>query len=392
MADTADVIVIGAGVHGASLAFHLASRGVRVTVVERAGVAAGATGRSSGLVRVYYDLLAEARLGWEAQAWFREWDQRVGGECGFTVTGFLWIEPAAHLDRVKANSASHRAIGVDSTVVDADEIRRLAPGLAAEDDVAAYEPNSGYADPSMTAASFMAAAKARGARLMTGAEVTAIHQTGGRVTGIATTKGDVDAPVIVNAAGGWARRVGALAGMDLPLRIWRHDTGYIGVPATVPGPIPVVIDVANEMYFRPEGGDMVLVGLEDDNQIGRDDPDRDTADAAADFQDRAAERIIRRVPGMIDGAFRISHSGQDGLTPDQRAILGPVGSQGPDGFFLDCGHSGTGFKTAPVVGLGMSEWILDGAPQSADLTPFAFSRYAGGKLLRGEHGEETTWK
>ncbi len=392
MADTADVIVIGAGVHGASLAFHLASRGVRVTVVERAGVAAGATGRSSGLVRVYYDLLAEARLGWEAQAWFREWDQRVGGECGFTVTGFLWIEPAAHLDRVKANSASHRAIGVDSTVVDADEIRRLAPGLAAEDDVAAYEPNSGYADPSMTAASFMAAAKARGARLMTGAEVTAIHQTGGRVTGIATTKGDVDAPVIVNAAGGWARRVGALAGMDLPLRIWRHDTGYIGVPATVPGPIPVVIDVANEMYFRPEGGDMVLVGLEDDNQIGRDDPDRDTADAAADFQDRAAERIIRRVPGMIDGAFRISHSGQDGLTPDQRAILGPVGSQGPDGFFLDCGHSGTGFKTAPVVGLGMSEWILDGAPQSADLTPFAFSRYAEGKLLRGEHGEETTWK
>ncbi len=392
MADTADVIVIGAGVHGASLAFHLASRGVRVTVVERASVAAGATGRSSGLVRVYYDLFAEASLGWKAQAWFREWGQRVGGECGFTVTGFLWIEPASRLDRVNANSASHRAMGVDSTVLDADDIRRVAPGFAVADEVAVYEPYSGHADPSMTTASLISAAKARGARLMTGAEVTAIRQTGGRVTGVSTTKGDVDAPVIVNAAGGWARRVGALAGMDLPIRIWRHDTGYIGVPASVPWRFPVVIDVANEMYFRPEGGDMVLVGLEDDNQIGRDDPDRDTADAAADFQDRAAERIVRRVPGMIDGAFRISHSGQDGLTPDQRAILGPVGSQGPDGFFLDCGHSGTGFKTAPVVGLGMSEWILDGAPQSADLTPFAFSRYAEGKLLRGEHGEETTWK
>jgi sarcosine oxidase subunit beta len=392
MADIADVIVIGAGVHGASLAFHLASRGVSVTIVERASVAAGATGRSSGLVRVYYDLLAEARLGWEAQAWFRNWDERVGGDCGFTVTGFLWIEPAARLDRVVANSASHRAMGVDSTVVDADEMRRLAPALLVGDEVAAYEPDSGYADPSMTTASLIAAAKAKGARLMTGAEVTAIHQAGGRVTGVSTTKGDVDAPVIVNAAGGWARRVGALAEMDLPLRIWRHDTGYLGVPASVPGRIPVVIDIANQMYFRPEGSDMVLIGLEDDGQIGGDDPDRDTADAAANFQDRAAERIIRRVPDMIDGAFRISHSGQDGLTPDQRSILGPVGNEGPAGLYLDCGHSGTGFKTAPAVGLGMAEWILDGEPRSADLAPFAFSRFAQGKLLRGEHGEETTWK
>jgi sarcosine oxidase subunit beta len=282
-------------------------------------------------------------------------------------------------------------MGVDSTVVDADEIRRIAPGFAVGDEVAAYEPNSGYADPSMTAASLIAAAKAKGARLMTGAEVTAIRQTGGRVTGVSTSKGDVDAPVIVNAAGGWAGRVGTLAGMDLPIQIWRHDTGYLGVPASVPGRIPVVIDIANQMYFRPEGSDMVLIGLEDDNQIGG-SPDRDTADAAANFRDRASERIIRRVPGLIDGDFRTSHSGQDGLTPDQRAILGPVGSQGPDGFYLDCGHSGTGFKTAPVVGLGMAEWILDGAPTSADLTPFAFSRYAEGRLLRGEHGEETTWK
>ena len=391
MADTADVIVIGAGVQGTSLAFHLASRGVRVVIVERATVAAGATGRSSGLVRVYYDLFAEARIAWQAQDWFRNWGERVGGECGFTVTGFLWIEPVSRLDRVQANSAAHRAIGVDSSVVDADEIRRLAPGFAVGDEVAAYEPDSGYADPSMTAASLIAAAKAKGARLLTGAEVTAIRQAGGRVTGVSTTKGDVDAPVIVNAAGGWAGRVGALAGMDLPIRVWRHDTGYLGVPASVPRPIPVVIDIANQMYFRPEGGEMVLIGLEDDNQIGG-SPDRDTADAAATFRDRASERIVRRVPGLIDGDFRTSHSGQDGLTPDQRAILGPAGSAGPEGFYLDCGHSGTGFKTAPVIGLGMAELILDGAAASVDIAPFAYERFAQGRLLRGEHGEETTWK
>jgi sarcosine oxidase, subunit beta len=388
MADTADVIVIGAGVQGSSLAFHLASRGASVIVVERATVAAGATGRSSGLVRVYYDLLAEARLAWAAQAWFREWGERVGGECGFTRTGFLWIEAAERIERVRANSASHRAMGVDSTVIDADEIRRLAPSLEVGDEVAAHEPESGYADPSMTATSLMAAAKARGTRLVQGAEVTAIHVAGGRVTGLDTTKGSFHAPVIVNAAGGWAKEVGALAGLDLPIDVWRHDTGYLGVPASVPRPIPVVIDIANAMYFRPEGSEMVLIGLEDDNQIGG-RPDRDTADAAPGFRDRAAERIVRRVPGLIEGTFRTAHSGQDGLTPDQRAILGPAG---PEGFYLDCGHSGTGFKTAPAVGLGMAELILDGAASSVDISPFGFGRFAAGRPLVGEHGEEVTWR
>jgi sarcosine oxidase subunit beta len=391
MADTADVIVIGAGVQGSSLAFHLASRGASVVAVERSVVAAGATGRSSGLVRVHYELLAEAKLAWAAQAWFREWGERVGGDCGFTATGFLWLEPAANRARLAANSAAHRALGVDSSIVEADEIRRLAPGLAISDEVAAYEPDSGYADPSMTAGSLVIAAKARGARLVQGAEVTAIHQTGGRVTGVATTKGSIDAPVVVNAAGGWAKRVGDLAGMDLPIRVWRHDTGYLGVPASVPRPIPVVIDNPNGMYFRPEGSEMVLVGLEDDNQIGG-SPDRDTSAAKPDFELRATERMIRRVPGLIDGDFRTSHSGQDGLTPDQRALLGGVGTAGPAGFYLDCGHSGTGFKTAPAIGLGMAELILDGAATSVDIEPFAYQRYLDDRPLVGEHGEAVLWR
>ncbi len=388
MTDTADVIVIGAGVQGASLAFHLASRGVRVIVLERTTAAAGATGRSSGLVRIYYDLLAEARLAWASYGWFADWETRVGGECGFTRTGFVWIEPAERVERVRANSSSHRAMGVDSSVLDADGIRSLFPGLEIKDEVAAYEPGSGYADPFMTAAGFLASAKQRGARLVPGAEVTAVRTAGGRVAGVDTTRGAVDAPVVVNAAGGWAGRVAALAGLDIPITVWRHDTGYLGVPASVARPIPVVIDIANAMYLRPEGGDMVLVGLEDDNQMGG-SPDRDTGDAKPDFRDRAAERVIRRIPGLIDGTFRTSHSGQDGLTPDQRPMLGAMG---PDGFYLDCGHSGTGFKTAPAVGLAMSELILDGAAGSVDIAPFVPSRFAEGRHLVGEHGEEKIWR
>ncbi len=389
MSDTADVIVIGAGVQGASLAFQLASRGVRVTVVERSTVAAGATGRSSGLVRMHYDLLAETRLAWASFPWFRDWAERVGGECGFTRTGFLWIEPAEGEDRLRRNVASHRALGIETSVVGADEIRRIAPALeVADGEVAAFEPQSGYADPSGTAAGFMRAARSHGAALVQGAEVTAIPVDGGRVTGVETSKGSFSAPAVVDVAGGWAARVAALAGLDVPVTVWRHDTGYLGVPASVPRPIPVVIDNAREMYVRPEGAELVLIGLEDESELDG-SPDRDTGDARPGFREVATERVVGRIPGLIDGTFRSAHSGQDGITPDQRPILGPAG---PDGFFLDCGHSGTGFKTAPAVGLAMAELILDGTATSVDISPFAFERFAAGRLLRGEHGGSPIWR
>ena len=389
MTDTADVIVIGAGVQGASLAFHLAARGASVVVIERSTVAAGASGRSSGLVRLHYHLLAETQLAWISFPYFRDWAERVGGDCGFTKTGFLWIEPASGGDRLRANVADHRALGIETSVVDAAEMRLIAPGLAVEDDeVAAYEPGSGYADPFGTTSGFMRAARDRGARLVQGAEVTAINVDGGRVTGVETSRGSFAAPVVVNAAGAWAGGMAALAGLEIPLTVWRHDTGYLGAPADVARPIPVVIDGAHQMYFRPEGAELVLIGLEDHSGIGG-SPDRDTSEAEPDFSERATERIIRRVPGLIEGTFRASHSGQDGLTPDQRPILGPAG---PDGFYLDCGHSGTGFKTAPAVGLAMSELILDGAASSVDIAPFTFERFAEGRLLVGEHGGELIWR
>ena len=391
MTDTADVIIIGAGVHGTSLAFHLAERGTSVIVLERAWIGAGATGRSSGLVRMHYDLLAETKLAWASFPYFTDWAQRVGGECGFTNTGFLWLEHGEGEARVRANVDSHRALGIDTTLVQADDIARLAPAMALDgDEVAAYEPASGYADPSVSATGFMRAAKAMGARLVQGAEVTSITTSddGTRVTGVGTTVGDVAAPIVVNAAGPWAAGVGAMVGLDVPVTVWRHDTGYIGVPVAAPRPIPVVIDNARSMYIRPEGGELLLIGLEDGSIIGG-SPDRDTATAEPGFSDVVTDRIVRRLPALADGTFRAAHSGQDGLTPDQRSILGQAG---PDGFYLDCGHSGTGFKTAPAIGLGMAELILDGVATSVDIAPFEPARFAEGRLLVGEHGGTPIWR
>ena len=389
MVETADVIVIGAGVQGASLAYHLAVRGVRPIVVERSTVAAGATGRSSGLVRMHYDLIAEARLAWTSYGWFRDWAQLVGGDCGFTRTGFLQLTRLEDADALRANVAAQRAIGVPTDVVDADVIRQLVPDVAVDDDeLAAHEPESGYADPAATATGFLQAARKLGATLVQGAEVTAIPVAGGRVAGVDTTRGSFSSPVVVNAAGGWAARVAALVGLDIPVKVWRHDTAYLGLPPMVSGPLPVVIDGHNSMYFRPEGTDLVLVGLEDKSEFGS-SPDRDTADVAADFPERVAERICRRIPAMADATFQSAHSGQDGLTPDQRPLLGAAG---PDGFYLDCGHSGTGFKTAPAIGLCMSELVLDGTARTVDISSFALERFLVGRLLVGEHPYETLWR
>lgn len=388
MVETADVIVIGAGVQGASLAYHLACRGARVIVVERSTTAAGATGRSSGLVRMHYDLAAEASLAWASYPWFRDWASRIGGDCGFVRTGFLWLESGTATALLRANVAMQRRLGIETSVVEADEIGRLCPAIAVEEgDVAAYEPGSGYADPAAVTMGFLAAARDRGARLVQRAEVTAIRVASGAVAGVETTRGSFSAPVIVDAAGPWAARVAGLVGLDVPVQVWRHDTAYLGAPVSLPRPLPVVIDHPNSLYFRPEGTELVLVGLEDENAYG-DSPDRDTSDAAAGFSDRVVERVVRRIPGLIEGTFRSAHSGQDGITPDQRPILGPAG---PDGFFLDCGHSGTGFKTAPAIGLGMAELILDGAATSVDLAPFELERFAAGRLLAGEHAYEPIW-
>jgi sarcosine oxidase subunit beta len=389
----ADVIVVGAGVQGASLAFHLARAGARVLVLERTTVAAGATGRSSGFVRMHYDLELEARLAWASYPYFTDWASRVGhGDPGFVRTGFLQLVPRDASDALRANVATHRRIGIDTDVVDAATVQRLLPGIVTDDlDVAAYEPGSGYADPSGTAAGFLAAARALGARFVTGAPVTALVVSGSRVTGVETANGTHEAPVVAVAAGAWSGQLIATVGMTLPVEAWRHDTAYFGLPAGRSAALPIVIDHAQEVYFRPEGGDMLLVGLEAGNVIGG-SPDRPMEALSGTIVEAMIERVCRRVPWMSEGTFRTAHGGQDGITPDQRAIIGPAGDDGPEGLWLACGFSGTGFKTAPAVGVSLAEWILEGRPRTVDIRPFAPDRFAAGRPLVGEHPYEALWR
>ncbi len=386
MPNTADVIIIGAGVHGASLAFHLAQRGVKPIVLEKDFAGAGATGRSSGLVRMHYDVRQDSELAWVSFGYFRNWTERVGGESGFTRTGFLQIVARENEAALRKNTAMHQDTGIASFLITANDVKRLVPSFVTDDfDVAAYEPESGYADPSATTASLINAAKDKGARIVQDCAVTGVIVKSQKVKGVQTLQGDYFAPVVVNAAGPWAAVLNEMAGLDLPYTTWRHDTMFVGRPKEMGPSHPTVIDFPNEMYFRPETGGLMLVGLEDGNPLG-DSPDGDTDHAIKGFVERAIERICQRVPIMENSYLHTAHGGYDGITPDQHPLLGQAG---PDGFYLQCGMSGTGFKIAPAVGLCMSELILDGEAKTVDISIYRPQRFVEGKEIMGNY--ESIW-
>ncbi len=388
MVETADAIVIGAGIHGASLAFHLASAGCKVVVLERSTAAGGATGRSSGLVRMHYDVEADARLAWVSHAYFANWSERVAGDAGFVQTGFVQLVPPDEVEELRANVAMQQRLGIDTQLIGPDEVRERVPGIVVDDvEVAAWEPTSGYADPTMTTTSMITAAVARGARLFTRCLVSEIVQEGDRVVGVETSRGRFEAPIVVNAAGAWAGPLAASVGVEVPLQVWRHDVAYVRRPEGMPRH-PVIIDFANSMYARPEGDSLTLVALEDGNPQGG-SPDAPVDAAAPGFLEKAAERLSRRLPAMEDAGLHSAHSGQDGITPDQHPIIGPAG---PDGFYLDCGFSGTGFKIAPGVGAALAELILAGEAKVADLRPYRFERFAEGDPIVGEHPYAPIWR
>ena len=387
MAETADVIIVGAGIHGASLAFHLAERGIAATILEKSTVASGATGRSSGMVRMHYDVEAEARLAWRSLTYFKNWAERIGGDCGFTEIGFLQLVPPVVGDALRANVAMQQRIGIVTEIVGADDVRRVLPGIEIGDDqVAAFESRSGYADPSTATGSLVAAALTRGARLVQHCEVTDVRVVAGRVAGVDTSRGEFDAPIVVDAAGAWAGRLAAMVGLDVPISVWRHDVAFIRRPPDIPRHV-AFIDFANLFYSRPEGESLTLVALEDGNPIGG-DPDAPVDAAAPGFLLRAAERIMRRLPDFGRAGIHSAHSGQDGITPDQHPIIGPAG---PEGFWLDCGYSGTGFKTAPAVGASMAQLIVEGPSANDDLALYRLARFAEGTPIRGEHSYGQMW-
>ena len=374
--ETADVIIIGAGVMGASTAFSLARRGVtNVLVLERRQMASGATGKSSGLVRMHYTNPIETQLAFRAFQWFKHWDELVGGDCGFVQTGVLRLTTADLVPKLHANVRMQQDIGVNTRVVSRDEIHEIQPGLWLDDiEAAAYEPESGYADPSSTAYALMTAARDRGVRLRTNTEVVSILTEGGRVTGVETNQGRFAAPMVLITANAWSRPLLQSVGQDLPLSVERHEVAVAERPPAMAGSHMTVLDGAMDLYFRPEGSTLTLIGTGTGEPA---DPDTYSETTSPAHIERVGERIAKRFPAMHDAGVRRSLAGIYDMTPDDLPVLDRV--PGTDGLFCAVGFCGHGFKISPAVGAVMAELMTTGGSLALDLRLVRFTRFAEGQ-------------
>lgn len=378
--DTADIIILGAGVMGASLAFHLAKRKPgRILVLEKEGVAYGGSGRSSALIRMHYSFPPEVQLAVKSLEIFRNWSEYVGCPGDFRKTGFLRIVPDSEIDRLKANVAMQREQGVNTRVVTRQELREIEPEWNFDDvSAAAYEPDSGYGDGSGVANDFLSRAREMGVVYRSATCATSIRTQNGRVAGVETASGLLEAPIVVSAVGPWTRPLLLTAGIDLPIETEFHQVAMLKNPAQLKPWSPACIDSILSVYFRSESGGLTLVG----GFYGPRgfDPDNFPQTASQQTMEELALSASRRIPALEEAGFARGITGLYDMSPDSRPLLGEV--SGVQGLHVAAGFSGMGFKIAPAVGLALSELILDGKGTTVDIRPFRPSRFAEGQPIK----------
>jgi glycine/D-amino acid oxidase-like deaminating enzyme len=376
---TADAVVVGGGVHGASVAYHLARRGARrVVLLERKFLASGPTGRSSALVRRFYAMEFLTRTANASADVFRHWGERVGGgDPGFRQVGVVWLAGAEHAENLAANVVRARTLGVNVAPLAPEEVRALVPAMAVDDVVlGAYEAESGYADAAMTTNAFGTRAKELGATIVQYVPVEAILTSGDRVTGVRTAAGEIHAPAVVVCAGLWAGRLLSPLGIEVPVAPTRHQMCFFRRPPDFPTH-PAVLDRPHRTYMRPETGNLTIHGFFAYDDVV--DPDHYNEGADPGEVLKNAELIAERFPAMEHGLSMGGYSGVYDNTPDHEPVLGAVPER--PGVFVDFGWSGHGFKHAPAIGDILAQVVTDGQAPGWDLQPLRWSRFRDGALL-----------
>jgi glycine/D-amino acid oxidase-like deaminating enzyme len=390
MAESFDTVVVGAGVVGASTAFHLAKWGGRkICIVDRGPVCGGGTAKSCAIVRTHYSVPANTALAVDSIRMFEnfaDWLHDGDAECGFVNTGYLIVVPEGEFaEKLKVNLVMQAGTGANTYPIPAEEALERHPlldldGIA----VIGYEPESGYADPYLTTMSFINAGRRLGVTVKTDCPVDGLLTSGGKVTGVRTNTGDIHAGTVVSAIGPWTRTLTDSIGLDIPMEVSRHIVLTFRGPAPYESTFPVVKDLAtgNKMYFRAASGGDVLVGTGDhgDPVSGPDAMDENVPD---DFVALQGGQLARRMPSFADCAPTANWVGPYDITPDWNPVLGPA--PGIDGLVLAFGFSGHGFKLAPAVGSELAKSILDTTP-SIPLAPYRLSRFDEGALLTGAYG------
>jgi glycine/D-amino acid oxidase-like deaminating enzyme len=380
---TADFIILGAGVMGASIAFHLAKRRAgRIIVLEKDTVGQGASGRSSALVRMHYSFLPEVQLAVKSLEMFENWKEITGQEGDFRKTGFLRIVLESETERLKANVAMQNKNGAVVELLDRVELRKLEPGWNFDDvELAAYEPGSGYGDGSCVANDFMSAARDLGVEYRRRSPATGFLVHSNQVTGVTTPEGEIHSPVVIAATGYWSKPLFEKAGVSLPIETEFHQVAILRNPSNMKGGSCACIDSITTTYYRSDANDKTLVGdFYGDRGV---DPDQYPTRPSDEWLEEIIERTCKRIPKLENAEMMRGVTGVYDMSPDARPLLGEV--PGIRGLHVCAGFSGMGFKISPAIGLVMSELLLDGRGKTVDITAFHAGRFAEGTPIRAEY-------
>lgn len=380
---TADIVILGAGVMGASIAFHLAKRKAgKIVVLDKDHVGRGGSGRSSALVRMHYSFEPEVQLALVSLKMFQNWQDIVGAPGDFRKTGFVRIVHPNESERLKLNVEMQRKLGAKVELIDKKVLGKLEPDWKVDDiELVAYEPDSGYGDGAGVANDFLQAARELGVAYFSRTRATELKTHSRRIAGVVTDQGSIAAPVVIAAMGPWTQPLIQQVGYDLPIECEYHHVAILRNAPDMKGGGCACIDSVTATYFRSDAHDKFLIG----DFYGKRpvDPDDFPQRASDDSVEEIIERACRRVPKLDGAEVMRGVTGVYDMTPDSRPLLGEV--PGVSGLYVCAGFSGMGFKISPAIGLVMSELLLDGLGKTVDISAFRPNRFAEKKPIKAQY-------
>ncbi|MEP7223855.1 MAG: FAD-binding oxidoreductase [Actinomycetota bacterium] len=366
---SADVVVVGGGVIGTSVAFHLAEAGVDVCLLERDELASGSTSRAAGGFRSQFSDPLNVAISLRSIDAFTSFAERPGGEIDLAQVGYLFL-----LDREEDVAAFEQSValqnelGVPSRFVSLEEVAELCPLAGLEGVLAAtYCALDGHASPEAVVQGYAAGARANGGTVITRCAVTGLDLVEGKIRGVATTLGTIESSIVVCAAGAWSPTLAEMVGVELPVKPILREIGFTAPVDGLPDRIPLTVDFSTGFYFHREGPGL-LFGMADRDQLpGFDEP----ADPA--WLEKVIEVAERRLPSLLDMGIAGGWKGLYEVTPDHNALVGETAEASR--FLYATGFSGHGFLQGPAIGEIVRDLVLGRAP-FVDVAPLSVERFA----------------
>jgi sarcosine oxidase subunit beta len=383
MAQTGDILIVGGGVIGTSIAYHLAARRAgRVVLLEKSYLGAGSSGKSGAIVRQHYSNRLTAAMAQQSLRVFERFAEQFGGPPVFTRTGMAIIVNDRDRAGLEANMAMQRELGIDVKLVSPEELADIDPNARlADDEVAAFEAEAGYVEAVEVVAAFADAARREGADVRLGVEVRAVLADGGKVVGLETNEGRYACGTLVLAAGPWAAALAKTAKVALPVQACRTQVALFRRPPDCTRRGTIYGDFVQGIYFKPTHGELVHAGSLAGEELN-DPVDPDDYNEAADggWLPTIRQRVSRRYPAMHRCYGRGGYGALYAITPDWHPILDRL--PGLEGAYCAAGFSGHGFKLSPVVGQLMAELVIDGQAQTLDVSALRLARFEEGDLVK----------